>query len=376
MSPEGIVLDAGGDAPPREPAPPQRRSGGVPRGLVTASEVSWRVLVCAAALGLLGYVLSHVRFVVLPIFLALLVATMLVPPARWLERHRFAPLAATALVFAGAFVLAGAIGALLVPPFVGELDELDRQLRAGANQVGEFLVSGPLGISEAEIERAIGQAADRLVESRGTIAAGVLSGVVLVGQIVAGLLLSAVLVFFFVKDGPQLWRWVVRLFPARRRATVQEVGESSWQILGGYVRGIAVVATVDAVLIGVALAIIGVPLVLPLAVLTFLLAFFPLVGAVIAGLAAALVALVAVGPVAALIVVAVITAIQQLEGDLLYPLVVGRSVRLHPVAILLAVATGAVVAGIVGALVAVPLAAVVGAAVPIVRRPRIEPAAG
>lgn len=353
------------EEPEARPAAAPSHPPGVPPGLVALSEISWRLLVCAAAIGLLAYGLWQVRIIVLPIFIALLVATLLVPPARWLERRGVPSLIATTAVFTAALALVGAIGWSIVPPVVDEIDELDRQLRAGANQVGEYIVSGPFGVSEREIERAIEQAADQIAESRGAIASGLLSGVLLIGQFIAGLLLSAVLVFFFVKDGPQLWRWVARLFPERRRAMVDRLGASSWQILGAYVRGVALVATVDAVLIGVALALIGVPLVLPLAVLTFFAAFFPLIGAFLAGLAAALVALVAQGVVAALIVVAAITAIQQLEGDLLYPVVVGRVVQLHPVAILLAIAAGAVVAGIFGALIAAPLAAVLSAAFPI-----------
>jgi predicted PurR-regulated permease PerM len=353
------------EEPEAGPAGPPSHPPGVPPRLVALSEISWRLLVCGAAIGLLAYGLWQVRIVVLPIFIALLATTLLVPPARWLERRGVPSLLATAAVYIAALALVGAIGWLIVPPVVDELDELDRQLRAGVNQVGEYIVAGPFGVSEREIERAVEQAADQIAASRGAIVSGLLSGVQLVGQLIAGLLLSAVLVFFFVKDGPQLWRWVTRLFPKRRRAMVDRLGASSWEILGAYVRGVALVATVDAVLIGVALALIGVPLVLPLAVLTFFAAFFPLIGAFLAGLAAALVALVAQGVVAALIVVAAITAIQQLEGDLLYPVVVGRVVQLHPVAILLAIAAGAVVAGVIGALVAVPLAAVLSAAVPV-----------
>ncbi|MBA3328751.1 MAG: AI-2E family transporter [Solirubrobacterales bacterium] len=359
----------------REEEVPPRRVPGVPRALVSLSELSWRVLVCAAAIALLAYLLWQVRFVMLPIFLALLVATLLAPPARALERRGLAPLAATTVVFVAGLALLAAAVTLIVPPVVDELDELGRQVRAGADRVGDYLVSGPFDLSRGQIQDAIDNAAERLGDSGGAVASGVLSGALLIGQLVGGLLLTAVLVFFFVKDGASLWRWVVRLFPAARRDTVRLVGTSSWQILGAYVRGVAIVATVDAVLIGIALTIIGVPLVLPLAVLTFLAAFFPLIGAVLAGLAAALVALVTQGLVAALIVVAAVTVIQQLEGDLLYPLVVGRTVQLHPVAILLAVATGAVVAGLIGAIVAVPLVAVLSAAIPILRTaraPRVE----
>ena len=230
-----------------------------------------------------------------------------------------------------------------------------------------WLADGPLGVSEAELNRGIDQAIERLGESSGSLAAGVLSGAQLVAELIAGLLLMAVLIFFFVKDGPRIWAWVVSLLPARRRGDANEIGTRAWAALGGYVRGVSIVATVDAVLIGLALLIIGVPLVVPLMVLTFMGAFFPLIGALLAGAVAALVALVSNGVVAALVVIAVITLIQQLEGDLLYPLVVGRSVELHPVAILLALTAGAVLAGVIGALLAVPAAAVAWVAIDYLR---------
>ena len=338
-----------------------------PRSLVTLSELAWRTLVVAAAVALLAYVLWHLRLVVLPVFLALLLATVLVPPARALRRRGVPALVATFVVFLGAAGVFAGLGLLVVPPFVDELDRLADSVRAGADEVADFVASGAFGLSQGEVQDAIDRAEEQLRGSAGSLASGVVTGALVVVEIIAGLLLTLVILFFFVKDGERMWGWVVRLFPAVRRDTVRDVGESSWRIFEAYVRGIAVVATVDAVLIAVALAIIGVPLVFPLAVLTFFGAFFPIIGAFTAGLAAVLVALVAEGVVAALIVVAVITLIQQLEGDLLYPVVVGRTVELHPVAILLAVTTGAVVAGIVGAFVAVPLAAVLAAGVPIVR---------
>ena len=156
-----------------------------------------------------------------------------------------------------------------------------------------------------------------------------------------------------------MWSWVVSHFPeGQTRVDVSELGRRAWRTLTGYIRGLAIVATVDSVLIGLGLAIMGVPLVLPLAVLTFMAAFFPLVGAFLAGLVAALVALVAKGWVVALVVVVIITLVQQLEGDVIYPVVVGRAISLHPLAILLAVTSGAVAAGILGALLAPPVVAV------------------
>ena len=183
----------------------------------------------------------------------------------------------------------------------------------------------------------------------------------LLTQWAAAVILIVVLTFFFVKDGARLWDWVLELFHEDRQPVLREVGERSWGALSAYVQGVFLVATIDAVLIGAALLIVGVPVAMPLIVLTFIAAFFPIVGAFVAGAAAVLVALVANGLGAALVILAVIVAVQQLEGNVFYPVVVGRKLQLHPVGILLALTAGGVLAGVVGAFLAVPIAAVTGA---------------
>ena len=349
--------------PPAEP-PPARR--GVPRSLVTASELGWRFLVVVGAVAVLGYALWYVRLIALPAFVALLLATILVPPARALRRRGLRPGTATAIVFLGALAVAFAMGTLVIPAFAAEARTLTDTITGGAQELGRALAP-PLGLSHDEVQSAINGISDRLQASSGDIASGVLNGAMIVGQIVAGVLLTLVLLFFFVKDGPRLWAWVVRLFPADVRARVDEAGAMSWSVLGAYVRGQALVATVDAVFIGIGLAIVGLPLVLPLAVLIFVAAFVPIVGAFTAGAAAVLIALVSKGAAAALIVLGINLVVQQLEGNVLYPVIMGRTIELHPVATLLAVGAGGVLAGIIGALVAVPLTAVVATALPILR---------
>ncbi|MDX6724832.1 MAG: hypothetical protein QOD73_3236 [Solirubrobacteraceae bacterium] len=350
--------------PPTAEPPPARR--GVPRSLVTASELGWRFLVVVGAVAVLGYALWYVRLIALPAFVALLLATILVPPARALRRRGLRPGAATAIVFLGALAVAFAMGTLVIPAFAAEARTLTDTITGGAQELGRALAP-PLGLSHDEVQSAINGISDRLQASSGDIASGVLNGAMIVGQIVAGVLLTLVLLFFFVKDGPRLWAWVVRLFPADVRARVDEAGAMSWSVLGAYVRGQALVATVDAVFIGIGLAIVGLPLVLPLAVLIFVAAFVPIVGAFTAGAAAVLIALVSKGAAAALIVLGINLVVQQLEGNVLYPVIMGRTIELHPVATLLAVGAGGVLAGIIGALVAVPLTAVVATALPILR---------
>jgi predicted PurR-regulated permease PerM len=372
---QAAVLEPPAESPP-EPPPPRR---GVPRSLVTASELGWRFLVVVGAVAVLAYALWYVRLVALPAFLALLLATILVPPARALRRRGMRPGAATAIVFLGALTVAFGLGTIVVPAFAAEARTLTDTITGGAQELGR-VIARPLGLSHDEVQSAISGISDRLQASSGDIASGVLNGAMIVGQIVAGVLLTLVLLFFFVKDGSRLWAWVVRLFPADVRGRVDEAGSMSWSVLGAYVRGQALVATVDAVFIGIGLAIVGLPLVLPLAVLIFVAAFVPIVGAFTAGAAAVLIALVSKGAAAALIVLGINLAVQQLEGNVLYPVIMGRTIELHPVATLLAVGAGGVLAGIIGALVAVPITAVVATALPILRGkepPRaLDPAEG
>lgn len=327
--------------------------------LAVAAERSLQLLLIAAALTAIGFVLVQLRLVVLPVIAAIFFATALAPIARWLREHRWsATLAALTTMGIATAAFAGVLAAI-VPAVAAQTDDLGSSAREGLDQTLTWLTAGPLGLDERDINQAVDQGLAQLRDSSDLIAGGVISGALLVGELIAGVLLTAILLFFFLKDGDRLWNWLLQLAPAPRRHDLDEIGRRCWSTLSGYLRGISIVALIDAVLIGVALAIIGVPLVLPLMVLTFLAAFVPLVGAIIAGAFAALVALVAVGPLAALLVIIAITIIQQLEGDLIYPLVVGQAISLHPVAILLALTAGAVTAGIVGALLAVPLAGVI-----------------
>lgn len=329
--------------------------------LARAAQVSLQLLLVAAGIALLGYVLVHIRLVVLPVLAALFMGTVLMPLSDLLRRARVPPAIAAFLTILVAMLLLAGVTALLAPPVTNEIGDLEESLRAGLAEVGSALEN--VGISQEEIDNAIDSGLETLGDNSGPIGQGVVTGALLVFEVIAGVLLGLVLLFFFLKDGGRIWSWLVGLLPRRHRDDAHEVGRRSWSTLGHYLRGVALVALFDAVVIGVALAILGVPLVLPLAVLTFFSAFFPLVGAVTAGFVAALVALVSDGVVTALIVVAVITAVQQLEGDVIYPVVVGRSIELHPVAILLVLTAGAVVAGIIGALFAVPVAAVIWTAI-------------
>jgi putative heme transporter len=326
-------------------------------GLARAAAVSWRVLVIVAAAALLLYLLIQLRLVVLPVILALFLSTLLVPPANLLRRRGLPPSAATATVVVGAVLLLAGVVLLLVTQVTPQLSTLRQQVTTGIEDVQRWLATGPLNISQDELSGTF----DRLRAGFGGngpgLARGVLTGATVAGEIVAGILLTLVLTFFFVKDGAAMFSWFSGQFSERQQQSVNVLGMKLWETLGAYLRGLALVGLVDAVLIGIALLLIGVPLVIPLAVLTFFGAFLPLIGATVAGVVAALVALVSGGVVDALLVGVAILVIQQVEGHVLQPVVLGRAIKLHPTVVLLSLAAGGVLGGIAGAFLAVPIAA-------------------
>ena len=334
-----------------------------PPTLERAASWSWRLLVVATAVAVLVLALVHLRLVALPVIVAVFVSTLLVPPARWLRARGLKPGLSTWAVFLGAALVVAGLGAFLGPQLSEQLGPLGEDVSAGFGQVEDWLVEGPLGLSRAQVDDLGQQARDQLRSSGPQLATGVLSGARLFVEAVAGLLLVVVLVYFFVKDGERITGWFVEQLPERHHDAARAAGRRAWATIGGYIRGVAVVGLVDAALISLLLAVVGVPLVVPLAVLTFLGAFLPVVGAFLAGLFAALVALVAGGPTDALWVVAGVVVIQEIEGDVLAPKLVGNATKLHPVVVLLALAGGAGVGGVVGAFLSVPVVAVVAAVV-------------
>jgi putative heme transporter len=347
----------------------QGGAAGVPARLVTVAEWSWRLLVVAAAVVVVAAALAELRLVALSLFVAVFVTALLRPPTEWLHR-RGLPRALAALgSLVPALALVAGVMALIVPAFVGQLDELRRSLEAGVRQVGDWLLEGPLDLTEAQLNESIDRGLEELGSRSDALVSGALSGAMLVAEVAVGLLLSLVLAFFFLKDGDRIWRWLVELLPPARRAVAEELGVRSWSTLAGYLRGVTIVALFDALFIGLALVLLGVPAALPLAVLTFLGAYIPIVGAVVTGIAAVLVALVADGVGTAAMVAAAVIFVQQVESNVLQPVVVGRAVELHPVVILLAVTSGGLIAGILGALVAVPIAAVGARVLDFVREP-------
>ncbi|MGI8632245.1 MAG: AI-2E family transporter [Solirubrobacterales bacterium] len=336
----------------------RERATGVPRWLLAAGGISWRLIVLAAALALVGYVVVRLRVVVVPVVIALFLTSVLYRPAAWLRGKGLPNALAAVGVVLAAVGLVVAVVLIVAPSVSGQFGNIGSAAQDGVRQVGTSLADTPLGLSRAEVDKTINNGINQVREQSGSLARGLVSGAAFFLELLGGLTLALVLTVFFIKDGEMMWRWLVGRIPRGQRDTVRQMGQSGWDVLSSYLSGIAIVATVDAVLIGVALAIIGVPLVVPLAVLTFVAAFFPIIGAFFAGLVATLVALVTKGGLAAALVFGAIAIVQQIDGNLLNPIVVGRALNLHPVVILLAVTGGGVLAGVVGALFAVPLTAV------------------
>jgi putative heme transporter len=248
--------------------------------------------------------------------------------------------------------------AWIVPRFIAEFDELADDLVAGIEEAGDWLVEGPPGVPRDQLESWVDGAVEEIQGSTEEIVAGVIAGAQFAIEVLVVLAIALVLTFFFLKDGDRIWDWIVGVFARTHRADVREMGSRSWTTLAGYLRGMTIVALADSIFIGIALVILDVPGALALAVLIFFAAYIPIAGAVVTGALAVLVALIAQGLITALLVLAAVVIVQQAESNLLHPFVVGRAVQVHPVAILLGVTAGAVLGGVIGALVAVPIVAV------------------
>jgi putative heme transporter len=360
---EGGVDDEQVDAPDPALRPPRVRGDGdtVPWAMRAAAAWGWRFLVLAAVVYVILIPISRALFVVYAVVAALLISALLSSTVGALRGLGFPRALATLIVFVG-----GITGLVVVAWFIGQqfrtsYDSLEDNVTDGIRQVRVWLNEGPLDLSDAQVENYVEQLVATLRNNQGGIASGALNVTAAAIEVVGGIFLALFLTFFFLYDGQRIWRWVVGLFPGAVAYDVWQAGRRAWTTLTGYVRGTVIVAFVDAVFIGLAVALVGVPLALPIAALVFLGAFVPLVGATVTGAVAVLVALVAQGLGPALIVLGAVILVQQLEGHILQPFVLGRAVRLHPVAVALAVTTGGILAGIGGAIVAVPLVAVVNA---------------
>ena len=330
--------------------------------VVSGGRLGWYFIGLVLSLYLVGVIAERLLLVVLPVLVALLLTTLLLPPAALLERAGLPHgLAAFLVVIGGLGVLIAVFG-FVIPSFVEGLGNLRDRASEGAQQVLDWLaVHTPLPVDGMRLEELVDQLSRRVGTDPVSVTDGVLAGAVIAVEVVTGVVLALVLCFFFIKDRDRITHWLTTRTPSRQRTDMAAVGSRAWTTLSGYLRGTAIIALVDAAGIGLGLLLIGVPLVLPLSVLVFFGAFLPIVGAFVAGLAATLVALVTGGAVEALLALGVVVLVQQVEGNVLQPVVMSRAVPLHPVAILLAVTAGGALGGFVGAFVAVPIAAVLAA---------------
>jgi predicted PurR-regulated permease PerM len=318
---------------------------------------AWRLLVILVALVALLWVIKRLEIIVVPLLLALMLSALLVPMVDWLDRRGAPRGGAVALVLLSGFAILGGILTFVISQFVVGLPDLVNQVTRSIDSTRNWLIEGPLHLSRQQIENAGNAAIQALQNNQAKLTSGALSTAATVTEIITAALLMMFTLIFFLYGGRNIWHYVTKIFPVDVRDRVRAAGTAGYGSPIGYVRATFLVALVDAVGVGTGLAIMSVPLALPLASLVFLGAAIPLVGAVISGFLAVVVALLAKGFVYALITLGVIIGVNQLEAHILQPLVMGRAVSIHPLAIVVAISSGSVLAGIVGALLAVPTVA-------------------
>lgn len=372
---EQVTAEGGGPAPePGEttaavsvPAPPAYAPAvaarpdpvaAIPWGMRVAAEAGWRLLVLAGTVWVLMKVISSVQLVVLAFVAALLITALLQPTVALLRRKGLPRGLATAVTAVSGFVVMGLVGWFVVWQVMDNIDNLSDRVRDGIEELKRWLLDSPFHVTESQINEIAKNLSDTIGANAEQITSAGLQGVTVIVEAMTGILLAMFSTLFLLYDGQKVWEWTLKLVPAQARPGVAGAGPRAWRTLTAYVRGTVLVALIDAVFIGLGLYFLDVPMAVPLAVFIFLFAFIPLVGAVVSGALACVVALVTNGVFTALMVLVVVLAVQQIEGHVLQPFILGRAVRVHPLAVVLAVAAGGLTAGIGGAVVAVPLVAV------------------
>ncbi|MEV8135991.1 AI-2E family transporter [Microbacterium aurantiacum] len=314
------------------------------------------ILVVAVAAGII-FAIQQLTLVTIPLVIALILASAFAPVMRWMRMRGVPSLLATILALLAIVLLLTGVGWLIVWAVLNQWDDLYAQAEDGLQSVVDWAQQLPFAPTQAQLDEWLDTLVDFVTSAQ--FGSGALAGVSAVASFVTGLVLMVVTLFFFLKDGPQLWEFLLRPFRGEHYARGRRIGDKTVTVLGSYVRGTATVALVDSIGILIGLLILDVPLAVPLAVLVFLLAFIPIVGATLAGILAALVALVANGWVNALLVVGVVVLVNQLEGNFLQPVLMSRAMKLHAFVVLIALTVGTVLGGIVGAILAVPITAAV-----------------
>jgi predicted PurR-regulated permease PerM len=328
----------------------------VPYPLRVAAALSWRLLAVSGMVIVLGYVVIALRVVVIPVAVALLLTGLLGPVVDWLTERRVPRGLATLVILVGGLVVIGALLVFVIHAFVSGLPDLQAEVVNSVDAIRRWLAHPPFGLPSVDLKNPVASLQQWLAANRDAITSGALSTAFTVGQYLTGAVLTLFTLIYFLYGGRSMWRFVLGVVPRSVRGRVDLAGRRGFASLVGFIRATVLVAVLDAVCIGIGLLV-------PLAALIFLSAFIPVIGAVVSGVIAVLVVLVAKGLVPALIVLAVVIGVQQLEGNVLQPLLMGRAVELNGIAVVLAVAVGTVVAGIPGALLSVPLLAVLNAGI-------------
>lgn len=347
--------------------------GYVPQALRIAGAWAWRVIVIGVVLWGLLNMLGLLALVVIPLVIAMLLSALLGPAVSRLADARVNRSLATTIVLIGGIAAVVGTLTLVVNAFIDGLPDLTTRTQEGLNRIQVWLKTGPLHLTDLQLSNAVNQLQETLSANQDGLTSGVLKTASTALEIVSGTFLVLFALFFMLRDGRKIWTFGLNFVPADARESLDRAGVAAWRSLTSYVRATVLVAFIDAVGIGVALWILKVPLALPLAALVFLTAFIPIIGATLSGAVAVLVALVSNNVLTALLVLAAVIAVQQIEGHLLQPLIMGRAVALHPLAVIVAIAAGLVLGGIIGALVAVPLIAILNTGIrQLAGRPRAE----
>lgn len=325
------------------------------------SDIAWRALVIGAAVLVVAYIVIRLKVVFLPLGIALLFATFLAPAVGVLERRGLRRGLASAVVFVLFLTSLAGIVLLIAPPVRDQFGDLGPTVSEGVEDIEQWLVDGPLDLTEREVDDYRTQIGEYLRRAARSSSDQIIAGAVIVAELLTGMLLALLATLFVVKDGPKMQRWALDHLPPDRREVVAACARRAWAALGGFLRGAALLGFVEGVIIAIALALVGADLVIPVAVVTFFAAFFPVLGAILAGIIATLVALVSGGFGDAVVIALVALAVQQLDNDLLAPVIYGKALQLHPLVVISALTAGGAVGGIIGAFIAVPLTAVVTA---------------
>lgn len=330
----------------------------VPRGMRIAGAWSWRLLVVGAVIAVLIFLIIQLKLIVIPVLIAVLLSGLLVPFKDFLIRHRWPKWLAIVTVLIVLVVVVAGLFYLAIWQVTRQSAQLRDQTVTAFNGLQQWLTTGPLGLTQDQISSAFSSLGKTIQQDSQVFLSGALSVGSTLGHVLAGALLTLFSTIFILIDGKGIWAWIVRVFPKRARPAVDGAGKAGWVTLKNFAKVQVLVASIDALGIGLGAFFLGLPLVLPIAVLVFLGSFIPVVGAVVTGALAVFIALVFKGWVFALIMLGVVLLVQQIEGHILQPLIMGSAVKVHPLAVVLAVAAGSLLAGIPGALFAVPFVAV------------------